>query len=245
MPLLEISNVTYKYPSATANALTQINLTVEPGARFGLFGPNGAGKTTLIQLLTGFETLQSGNICCFGLDQTQHKQFRAKIGFVPQDLAFYPELNAFENLEFFGAWSGLNRQTIHARSKELLEILGLTEAAKKQAKTYSGGMKRRLNLAIGVIHNPELLFLDEPTVGVDVQSRHALIEYLKVLNSNGTTLFYTSHHLGEAEALCDHIALIDEGNIVAHGPISKVLADHHQTSLEGLFLSLTGKSYRD
>jgi ABC-2 type transport system ATP-binding protein len=173
------------------------------------------------------------------------KEVNSIIGYVPQDFAFYPELNPIENLEFFGAWSGLNRQEIKQRSEELLAILGLSDVAKKQVFKFSGGMKRRVNLAIGVIHQPEILFLDEPTVGVDVQTRHAIISYLKSLNESGTTLVYTSHHLKEAEDLCDRVALIDKGEIVAYDHLSNLLTQHEEGDLEHLFLKLTGNAYRD
>jgi len=131
------------------------------------------------------------------------------------------------------------------RTRELLHILGLEDVRNKQVQTFSGGMKRRVNLAIGVIHNPKVLFLDEPTVGVDVQTRHAIISYLKELNNNGTTLVYTSHQLNEAEDLCNEMALIDEGKIVAKGSINELLEQHNTSSLENLFLKITGKSYRN
>ena len=165
--------------------------------------------------------------------------------FVPQDFSFYQELTPAENLEFFGAWSGLRRAAIKKRTTELLDILGLSDMRNKPIQHFSGGMKRRVNLAIGVIHNPRILFLDEPTVGVDVQSRHAIIHYLKSLNEKGTTLVYTSHQLGEAEELCEQVALIDEGKIIACDDLSHLLQAHQQEGLEGLFLSLTGRAYRD
>ena len=147
--------------------------------------------------------------------KTKNKNVNKLFGFVPQDLSFYEELTPLENLEFFGAWSDLNKQEIKKRSNELFEILDLTSVKNKQVRKFSGGMKRKVNLAIGVIHQPQLLFLDEPTVGVDVQTRHEIINYLKELNGSGTTLIYTSHQLNEAEELCNKIALIDEGKIIA------------------------------
>ena len=150
-----------------------------------------------------------------------------------------------ENLAFFGAWSGMEKQAIKTKSIELLEVLGLTEVHNKQVRKFSGGMKRRVNLAIGVLHTPQVLFLDEPTVGVDVHTRQAIISYLKALNEQGTTLIYTSHQLSEAEDLCNTIALIDEGKILLHGSLTQLLAAHQQEGLEGLFINLTGKMYRD
>ena len=166
-------------------------------------------------------------------------------GFVPQDFSFYQELSPIENLEFFGAWYGLTRKQIAHRSAELLEILGLTDVSHKAVENFSGGMKRRVNLAIGVIHNPKILFLDEPTVGVDVQTRHAIIDYLKQLNKQGTTLIYTSHQLAEAEGLCEQIALVDKGEIVREGKLDNLLEEYGHQDLEELFLNLTGKDYRN
>jgi ABC-2 type transport system ATP-binding protein len=166
-------------------------------------------------------------------------------GFVPQDFSFYRELSPVENLEFFGAWAGLHKGEINRRTNELLKVLGLEDVRNKPVQKFSGGMKRRINLAIGVIHQPQILFLDEPTVGVDVQSRHAILDYLLELNKSGTTLIYTSHQLNEAEGLCDEIALLDNGKIITRGNIDKLLKEHKRDSLEELFLNLTGKHYRD
>jgi ABC-2 type transport system ATP-binding protein len=173
------------------------------------------------------------------------KSINKLFGYIPHDLAFFQELNATENLEFFGAWSGLKRKEIKTRTNELLEILALTEVRNVPVKKFSDGMKRKVNLAIGIIQNSRILFLDEPTVGVDVQTRVAIINYLKELNKNGTTLVYTSHQLSEAEGLCDKVALIDEGKIIAHDDLDVLLEQHSQEGLEGLFLNLTGKNYRN
>ena len=153
-------------------------------------------------------------------------------------------MTVVENLEFFLSWPGLNNGEIKKRSDELLDILALESVKKMRVEKLSGGMKRRINLAIGVIHNPQILFLDEPTVGVDVQTRLDIIQYLKELNLNGTTLIYTSHQLNEAEDLCTKIALIDEGKIIANNELNRLLLEYKQNSLEGLFLNLTGKDLR-
>jgi ABC-2 type transport system ATP-binding protein len=241
-----IRNLSFRYPGQRNSCFKQLNLTVTEGERFGLFGPNGAGKTTLMNCMTGLLAFNEGNIQLLGNEITQHKKSINKLfGFVPQDFSFYQELTPVENLAFFGAWSGLHKQEIKNRTTELLEVLGLADVKDKQIQKFSGGMKRRVNLAIGVIHYPRILFLDEPTVGVDVQTRHAIINYLKELNTKGTTLIYTSHQLSEAEELCDTIALIDEGKIIAHDPLSNLLLQHKEDGLEGLFIQLTGKAYRD
>jgi ABC-2 type transport system ATP-binding protein len=199
-----------------------------------------------MNLMTGLLRPNEGNITLLGHDVSkQDKTVNKLFGFVPQDFSFYQELSPVENLEFFGAWSGLSKQEISRRTDELLTILGLEDVRDKQVQKFSGGMKRRVNLAIGVIHNPQVLFLDEPTVGVDVQTRHAIINYLRTLNDNGTTLIYTSHQLAEAEGLCEQVALIDGGEIITQGNLDALLLKHEQQNLEDLFINLTGKEYRD
>jgi len=244
---IEVENIGFHYPGNAEVSFSGLNLKVEKGARFGLFGPNGAGKTTLISLMTGLLTADSGHVKLLGheMGKQNNNATNRLFGFVPQDFSFYQELSPAENLEFFGAWSGLSKSTIKRRTDELLHILGLEEVRDKQVQKFSGGMKRRVNLAIGVIHNPEILFLDEPTVGVDVQTGHAIVNYLLELNKNGTTLVYTSHQLSEAEDLCQQVALIDGGKIIAQDNLRNMLKDHKQESLEHLFLNLTGKDYRN
>jgi ABC-2 type transport system ATP-binding protein len=196
--------------------------------------------------MAGLLTADEGHIKLLGKEVgKQNNEVNKLFGFVPQDFSFYQELSPVENLQFFGAWSGLDKKTIKTRTDELLGILGLDDVRNKQVEKFSGGMKRRVNLAIGVIHKPEILFLDEPTVGVDVQTRLAIIDYLKELNKNGTTLIYTSHQLSEAEGLCEQIALIDDGKIIAQDSLYKLLKDHKQDSLEQMFLNLTGKDLRN
>ncbi len=243
---VSIENMGFRYPDNADVSFSHLNLQVAKGERFGLFGPNGAGKTTLMNLMTGVLSVNEGCIKLLGLETgKQNKVVNKLFGFVPQDFSFYQELSPVENLEFFGAWAGLNKNQIANRTDELLHILGLNDVRDKAVGKFSGGMKRRVNLAIGVIHNPQILFLDEPTVGVDVQTRHAIINYLRKLNESGTTLIYTSHQLNEAEDLCEHIAMIDEGKIITQGNINDVLKEHSQTSLEELFINLTGKAYRN
>jgi ABC-2 type transport system ATP-binding protein len=243
---VSIKNLGFRYAGQFNPCFNQLNLEVKEGERFGLFGPNGAGKTTLMNCMTGLLSFNEGSIQLLGNEVKQHnKSINRLFGFVPQDFSFYQELSPVENLAFFGAWSGLKKEAIKKRTAELLEVLGLSDVRDKQVQKFSGGMKRRVNLAIGVLHNPRILFLDEPTVGVDVQTRYAIIDYLKALNKNGTTLIYTSHQLSEAEELCDNIALIDEGKIIAHDPLGSLLAEHKEDGLEGLFIHLTGKAYRD
>jgi ABC-2 type transport system ATP-binding protein len=168
------------------------------------------------------------------------------IGLVPQDFSFYEELTPVENMNFFGAWYGMSKKQIQQKTDELLNIMGLSDVRKKPVKQFSGGMKRRINLAIGVMNRPKILFLDEPTVGVDVHSRNAIISFLKKINEEDkTTLVYTSHQLKEAEDLCQNIAMIDQGNIIVEDTLQNLLVKHKQNGLEGLFLELTGRDYRD
>lgn len=243
---INIHDLGFAYPGQTAMLFSKLNLQVATGKRFGLFGPNGAGKTTLMNLMTGLLSCKEGSIEIAGQKiNTKNKSVNRLFGFIPQDFSFYQELTPVENLQFFGAWSGLNKASIKQRTDELLEVLGLTDVRNKPVEKFSGGMKRRVNLAIGVIHEPAVLFLDEPTVGVDVQTRHAIINYLKEMNKNGTTLIYTSHQLSEAEDLCEEIALIDQGRIIAKDTTAALLSAHGQNGLEELFLDLTGKNYRN
>lgn len=242
---VSIQNLGFTYAGQSAPSFSDLHLTVQEGERFGLFGPNGAGKTTLMNCMTGLLIYQQGSIKLLGHEIAHHKRSINKLfGFVPQDFSFYQELSPAENLAFFGAWAGLNKTEIKYKTEELLEVLGLADVRNKRVEQFSGGMKRRVNLAIGVIHDPRILFLDEPTVGVDVHTRHAIISYLKKLNEAGTTLIYTSHQLSEAEELCNKVALIDSGKIIAHDTLQQLMLDHKEDGLEGLFINLTGKSFR-
>jgi ABC-2 type transport system ATP-binding protein len=245
-PAVLIEDLVFNYKDQPVKLFSGLNLRVENGERFGLFGPNGAGKTTLMSLMTGLFTYPHGRIQLLGEDVRPHNKSVNKLfGYVPQDFSFYHELGPYENLEFFGAWAGLSSKEIKQRADELLKVLGLEDVRSKPVQKFSGGMKRRVNLAIAVMHRPKILFLDEPTVGVDVQTRHSIIDYLKMLNAEGTTLVYTSHQLHEAENLCTRIAMIDEGKIIVNDSLENLLQKHEQGGLEGLFLKLTGKDYRD
>lgn len=245
VPALKIEHLSFHYKDQT-QLFNDLNLEIAQGERFGLFGPNGAGKTTLMSLMTGLLSFTNGSIQLLGNPvKTGHKNINRLFGFVPQDFSFYEELTPVENLQFFGAWSGLHKKEIAQRTNELFRILSLTSVKDKPVKKLSGGMKRKVNLAIGVIHQPQILFLDEPTVGVDIQTRHEIIGYLKQLNANGTTLIYTSHQLSEAEELCNRIALISTGKIVASDLLNNLLAEHKQDDLESLFIHLTGKYFNE
>lgn len=244
---VDIQNLNFSYTEDAGVHFAGLNLQIPKGERFGIFGPNGAGKTTLMSLMTGLISAESGSIKLLGqpIGIKKDKAVNKLFGFVPQDFSFYQELSPAENLEFFGAWAGLTKKQTDQRTTELLEVLGLQDVRNQPVEKFSGGMKRRVNLAIGVIHNPAILILDEPTVGVDVQTRHAIIDYLHKINDAGTTLVYTSHQLSEAEDLCNEVALIDDGQIIAQGGLDSLMEKYSQPTLEGLFLNLTGKQYRD
>lgn len=244
-PAVHISQLQFGYPGNDNYTFNNLALDIGAGDRFGLFGPNGAGKTTLMSVMTGLLKPKSGTLELLGRPLSDDSETKKLFGLVPQDFSFYHELTPVENLEFFGAWAGLGKAEIRSRTHELLDVLGLADVRNKQVKLFSGGMKRRVNLALGVIHQPKILFLDEPTVGVDVQTRNAIVEYLLKLNEQGTTLVYTSHQLTEAQELCNNLAMIDGGQIVACGTMNSLLAQYQQTDLENLFLHLTGHNYRD
>lgn len=243
---IHIKDLSFTHPGQKEPLFSNLSLEVAAGLRFGIFGPNGAGKTTLMSLMTGLLPYTHGSIQLAGQEiKNRSNAVKNRLGFVPQDFSFYDELTPVENLQFFGAWSGLHATAIKKRTEELLHVLDLEDVYNKPVEKFSGGMKRRVNLAIGVIHEPSILILDEPTVGVDVQTRHAIIKYLHGLNAAGTTLIYTSHQLNEAEDLCERVALIDEGRIIAYDALPALLSAHGKDGLEALFLSLTGKKYRN
>ena len=197
-------------------AVDGISLQVARGEVFGLLGPNGAGKTTTISMLTGLLEPTEGKITVDGLDlETHTNEVKAKLGLVPQELALYPTLSARQNLEFFGRIYGLKGKELRQRVDEVLAMIGLTERADEAIEDYSGGMKRRVNIGAGLLHKPKMLFLDEPTVGVDPQSRNAIFEGVEELNRAGMSVIYTTHYMEEAQRLCHRVAIVDEGKVIA------------------------------
>jgi len=198
------------------HAVQGISFSISRGEIFGLLGPNGAGKSTTISMLSGLVRPDGGQILVSGVDLQSHlMEAKARIGLVPQDLALYPTLSAWENLAFFGQIYGLKGKLLKERIGQVLEMVKLADRAKEPVKNYSGGMKRRVNLAVGLLHQPEILFLDEPTVGVDPQSRNAIFESVEALNQAGLTVIYTTHYMEEAERLCQRVAIVDHGKIIA------------------------------
>ena len=248
MPVaIHIQQLFKTYPGADAPAVDGLDLTVEEGRFFGLLGPNGAGKTTTLSILCGLLSATSGKASVLGYElPNELSKVKPLLGVVPQDIALYDTLTARENLKFYGAMYGIPTKVLNPRITQLLDEFGLAEKADKVVGTYSGGMKRRVNLIVGLLHAPRILFLDEPTVGIDVQSRAMINEYLHKLNTSGTTIIYTSHHMDEAERMCDSIGIIDHGKLIAQGAPSELLtANPDCTSLEDIFLKLTGKALRN
>jgi ABC-2 type transport system ATP-binding protein len=208
-------------PSA---ALAGVTLAVRAGEVFGLLGPNGAGKTTLLSILAGLTDPSRGSVTLFGKSLTRtDRDLRRQIGLATQDLAIYPELTARENLAFFGRLYGLDGTSLAARIRELLTAVGLTDRADDRAGTFSGGMKRRLNLAVAVVHSPRILLLDEPTTGVDPQSRVHIFDHVKALNAAGLSIVYTSHYMEEVQTLCTRIAILDGGQVQACDTLPNLL----------------------
>jgi ABC-2 type transport system ATP-binding protein len=246
-PLLVGKDLFHTYAGSETPALNCISLSLGHGELCGLIGPNGAGKTTLISVFTTLLSPEKGSLLVAGLDALANPAaVRGKIGLVPQDLALYDRLTGLENISFFGRMYGLKRQLLREKAKYYLEMFGLYDKRDRQVAAYSGGMKRRINLIVGIIHDPELLFLDEPTVGIDAQSRHLIMEKLAALNHEGITMIYTSHYLEEVQLLCRRVVIIDEGRIIAEGTPDNLIAQTDGCgNLAELFLHKTGVSLRE
>jgi len=244
---IRIEHVSKTYHGSLIPAVNDISLDIPSGSKFGLLGPNGAGKTTTISILTGLLNYDSGHVYINDMRlEKKYKKIRQLIGLVPQDIALYETLSARENLRFIAEMYGLKGKQAKQRIEECLEVVGLASNGHKQIRKYSGGMKRRINLVAGILHHPEILILDEPTTGVDVQSRSVILEYLDELNRQGTTIIYTSHYLEEAENLCDTIAIIDHGKLIIRGDTAEIIGSKEEyTDLESVFLHLTGHKLRD
>ena len=221
-PVLAVTDIRKRYGQTVA--LDGVSLAVEAGDLFGLLGPNGAGKTTLIKIICGLTDADSGEVRLFGEPFTRaSRDLKRLVGIGTQDLAIYPDLSARENLRFFGKLYGLGDKELESRIDEVLSAVGLTERASDRAGTYSGGMKRRLNLAAAVVHGPKLLFLDEPTTGVDPQSRNHIFQQVRSLNAAGMTIVYTSHYMEEVQMLCTRIAILDNGRVLAADTLPNLL----------------------
>jgi ABC-2 type transport system ATP-binding protein len=221
--MIEVQHLVKTFGELTA--VSDVSFASQPGEIFGLLGPNGAGKTTTISCISGLLTPTSGAVRVMGHDVTRDgRAARACLGVVPQEVALYDELSARENLEYWGGTQGMRNPALRARVQEVLALSGLQDRAKEPVKRFSGGMRRRLNFACGILHRPRVLLLDEPTVGVDPQSRAHLLDLIRQEAGSGACVLYTTHYMQEAEELCDRLAIIDHGRIIAQGTLAKLRA---------------------
>lgn len=244
---IDIKGLVKRYKGRVNPILNSLCLRVETGSLFGLVAPNGAGKTTTIEIMCGLKGFDSGDVKINGLSvKDSLNAIKKIIGFVPQDIALFPSLTGRENLRVIGGIYGINEGELKLRIKNLLAQFGLTNSADKLVSEYSGGMKRRINIVAGMMHRPQILILDEPTVGVDAQSRNLILEELVKINREGTTVMFISHYLEEAESICDKIALMDGGRVVLEGNPCELSEQHPDCkNLEALYFKLTGKQMRD
>ncbi len=241
--MIHIENLLKCYDSL--RAVDNISFDVKEGELFGFLGPNGAGKTTTLSMISGLLKPDKGTIRVGGIDVWQSpKKAKRLQGLIPQDLALYEELNARENLMFWGSLFHLPRATLKANIDLWLDRVGLSDRTKEPVSKFSGGMKRRLNLAIGLVHNPKIVLLDEPTVGIDPQARNNILDIIRNIAKEGTTILFTTHHLEEAEALCDRLAIIDHGKILATGSVDElalVVGDGNVVTISGDFTAMRFK----
>ena len=243
---LTVRDLTKTYSGASRPAVDGFNISICEGEAFGLLGPNGAGKTTAISIMSTLMKPTGGNVAICGIDAVRHpSEVKRLIGYVPQEVALYPTLSARENLRFMGRIYGLKGRDLENRITECIDFVGLENAADQYVAQFSGGMKRRANLAAGILHKPKILFLDEPTVGIDPQSRNLILERLVTMKAT-TTMVYTTHYMDEVEQLCSHVAIMDKGCIIAEGTIPDLCARvPGSTNLEEVFIGLTGNQLRD
>ena len=246
--ILKTKDLTKKYDNRVV--VDNLNLTIEEGEIFGLLGPNGAGKSTTMNMICGIVKPTLGDVWFREKDLGKHRrEMNGELGYIPQELAIHGTLKAWENVELFTSLYGIKGAELKNRINESLEYVGLLEKKNDYAKTFSGGMKRRLNIACAIGHHPDLLIFDEPTVGIDPQSRNFILDKIKESNKNGATVIYTSHYMEEVEAICTKIAIMDNGKIIATGSSEElkkmVVEDTSTITLEEVFLTLTGKKLRD
>jgi ABC-2 type transport system ATP-binding protein len=253
--VIDARDVVYRYAGQATPALAGINLQVREGSLFGLLGPNGSGKTTLISILTGILSATGGTVRIGQLDLPAHARTVQRFSsLVPQENAFYPTLTVAENLNFFASVQDIPTQERVSRIDEALHITGLEQTAGIRSNRLSGGMKRRLSIALGLLNHPRVLFLDEPTVGIDPQSRQFLLDAIKRINAQGTTVVYCSHYMEEVEFLCDEVAILDGGRVLKQGTLVSLLDESRlrvtelpvrPAGLQELFFSLTKRDLRD
>jgi ABC-2 type transport system ATP-binding protein len=240
--MLQVEKLSKRYGQRVA--VDAISFHIDRGETVGLLGPNGAGKTTAIAMISGISRPDGGDVSLGGVSVTLNSQAaKRRVGLVPQDLALYDELSAWANLQLFGGLQGLGAAQLRSRADEVLSLVKLADRRTDRVKTFSGGMKRRLNIAAALLHDPDLILLDEPTVGVDPQSRNAIFDNLEELKRRGKTLLYTTHYMEEAERLCDRVVIIDHGRVLADDTVSHLKEQY--TNLEAAFMQLTGRALRD
>jgi ABC-2 type transport system ATP-binding protein len=240
--MLNVAQLSKSY--GDRRAVDGISFAVADGETVGLLGPNGAGKTTVIAMISGIARPDAGQVSVGGVSVTQDANaLKRRVGLVPQDLALYDELSAWANLQLFGGLYGLGADLLHTRAEDALALVGLADRRAERVRNFSGGMKRRLNIAGALLHDPDLILLDEPTVGVDPQSRNAIFDNLEALKRRGKTLLYTTHYMEEAERLCDRVLILDHGRILADDRVATLLGRHG--NLEAAFMHLTGHALRD
>lgn len=245
--MIRVKNLSKYYDNEKNPVLNQLDLDVNEGCFFGLLGPNGCGKTTLISIMTGLIKASSGEVFINNMSiRTNFDRLKPTFALVPQHIALYDNLTLFENLQFFGHLYGLKSDHLHQRIKACVDMAQLEKFQHVIIKKYSGGMQRRANLVLGLLHEPNLLFLDEPTVHVDPQSRYTIFSLLTQLNKQGVTIFYTTHYLEEAEALCNEVAIMDNAGIIAQDSPQRLIAKNPgANNLGDVFLELTGRYLRD
>lgn len=235
--IVEVRDLTKAY--GRLNAISRLNFDIYRGEIFGLLGPNGAGKSTFISALTTLCKPTEGDVFIKGFSvRDQPEKIKKSLGFVPQDIALYPTLSGLDNLSFWAGIYGLTGSLKKQRIKEALNIVKLEDRAKDRVQDFSGGMKRRLNIAVALLHHPEILIMDEPTVGVDIQSRKYIMDMIKSLKSEGKTIVFTSHYMDEMESLCDRIAVLDKGTVKALGSLEELGRFFGSSKLEDVMLGL-------
>lgn len=246
-PVLQIRQLVKRYRGMEHPVLQGLDMTILPGERYGFLGPNGTGKTTTVSILSGLLLPDSGEVSVLGNRiPEKRKQVTVQIGVVPQNIALFPELTAMENLRIIGSMYPISVSRLKQRIRELLDLYGLTAFARKPVKTFSGGMKRSLNIIAGILHEPKFLLLDEPTVGIDVQTKVLILDNLRQLNQDGTTILYTSHDMNEAQHFCTRVGIIDHGKLIAEDtPEALIQSCPDCENLESVYLYLTGKSLRN
>ena len=238
--MIEIEKLYKKYKNSDVFALEDFTLTIKQNEIHGLLGPNGAGKTTLMSILSGLIKPTSGNVVIQNFNQkTDLKKIQKIIGIVPQEYALYPTLTARENLEFFGKIYKVSSKELHDKINDLTEKIGMSKFLDKKIDSFSGGMKRRINLLAGILHQPEILFLDEPTVGVDIQSKIILLDYLQELHQQGMSIVYTSHHMAEAEEFCTQVTIMNQGKSIITAEPKELILQVGVHNLEEAFVHLT------